>query len=81
MSDIALEAIGRKPNQFMDDSSHHVQSPDGGDERQEGDAPAAALEVDRVEIGQKSLFMKYGGSTAHMQGRGDQDQVTVRRSA
>ena len=61
----------------MDDSGHNVQSRDGGDEIEEVDTPSVRLEVDRIGLRKKPLFMERGCRAVHMRRRGNQDELAV----
>jgi hypothetical protein len=61
----------------MDDLSHNVQSPDGRDEIEEVDIPSIRLEVNRIGLWKKPLFMERRCRAVHMRSRGDQDELAI----
>ena len=61
----------------MDDIGHNVQCPDGGDDIEDLDTPSVRLEVDRIGLRKKPLFMERRYRAVHMRGRGNQDELAV----
>ena len=61
----------------MDGISHNVQGMDGGDEIGEVDTSSVRLEVDRIRLRKKPLFMEHRCRAVHMCCRGNQDELAI----
>jgi hypothetical protein len=61
----------------MDDISHNVQSPDGGDKIEQVDSLSVRLEVDRIGLRKKPLFMERSYRAVHMRSRSNQDELAI----